>query len=347
MASRVDFYRLEGQSQDRPLFTVREVEGRVVASGGKLSDAVLVLKRPVEVGERKISRQERPLDWVANLPLAYGRETFVATEPTRESTTIRDVLLSEPTLLAYKSLNEFFIFEDKQVRTQDGRAVAPQRFLRTVSGGEWEILLPYAEVLEALSPALPTPSLDELTRDFFAELDRFQREYENWQRLYKTDDVWEKVLIGTPEERIPRRVESPDRGLFGRLGQRYYPRVEAGRLLTEQLWRLPESPGSPTATIAATVSVALDSRRAEQAIIDTAHLRVKTKIFFTRAPQEQVEGVAERLRRALERAGGFVEGERYFLIFGPTAAKPRQSWHVAKVDPASGESWLLSAWNRD
>ncbi len=345
MGTRVEFLR-EEEGRARPLFSIREIGGRIWTSGPHLADAILVLRHQVEVGERRIRREEKPLEWVTGLPLTYGRAALQATAPERDDARPLDVLLSEKTLLAFRSIEDFYYRDENQIRDATGQAVPLTRYRRVLDAGDAEVLVPLRLVLESLSPKLPTPGLDDLTRDFFGEFERFRREYPNWTSLYRRGEVWEKVLFGTPPERVPRRIseEEIDFGLFGRLGQRHYPRIEALGLGAHQLWRMPEKPGGETATVEASVTRVVGETAAEQAALDLARLRIPTKILLARTDGTQPARLAQRLREALSRCGGLREGERYFILLSPPSEAPSSPWHLIKSDPASGEPWLASTW---
>lgn len=345
MGTRVDFVRLEeGGAQPRRLFTLREFETRIVSSGPELGDAIVVLRRPVEIAERRIPRDTKPMEWIAHLPASYDQAALTAGAPERDETALLDVLTRERTLLAFQDVRHFFCLDGGTIRDADGEQINLLQYRRAVIQEGWETLIPFPLILEALSPKLPTPTLDELTRSFFAELEKFRREYPNWTSLYRKGEVWEKVLFGTPEELIPKGATEIDRGLFGRMGAQHYPRIERGLFGNGQVWRRPHQPGSALASLEVCVLREADVRLAPQRLLDLAALRIPLKIFITRVRINETERRSREFHDLLRHNGGLVEGERFFIIFAPPSETPNDPWHLVKADPASGKPWLFSAW---
>ncbi|MCB0219022.1 MAG: hypothetical protein KDH09_04950 [Chrysiogenetes bacterium] len=347
MAVRVNFFEIPGTGEAARLFSIHEIEGRLYVSGSKLADAIIVLKREVTIAERRISRADKPLDWIDALPLAYERDALVAATPEREDQTLESLLLTERTLVAWRGVKEFFAFDSGTLRDAEGHPVSLKHFRQALSSGpdEWELMVPVAELLEALSPNLPVPSMDELSSAFYRELLAFQREYGNWIRLYREPAVWDKVLFGTPAERIPTLAKDIDRGLFGRVGARFYPRIERDAMGADQLWRIPRDPGGPIADAAGMVVMENAERKLEQRLLDLSLIRVPTKILLTRMKRQRVSERVEELEKFARRNKILREGERLFLIIGPDNDQPDAKWHAIKADPDSGHDWLFIEWD--
>ena len=308
-----------------------------------LADAILVLRKPLEITERKIARAEKPLDWIAHLPAAYGHDALAAAAPEKDEKTLLDVLLSERTLLAFGGLQEYFYLEAGHVRDPSGAPVTLARYRRAVQAEGWEVLVPLRDILEALSPRLAPPMLDELTRDFFAELESFRREYSNWAGLYRRGEVWDKILFGTPDELRPKHLTEIDRGLLGRVGAQYYPRIERGPFRMEQVWRMPEKPGGETTTIEAAIERVILPREVEQGFIDFLRFGAPLKIFLTPVAAENAAKLSETLRAAWQRVAGPASPGRLLILLAPPLETPHAAWHVLKVEPAAASSWLFSA----
>lgn len=355
MGYRVDFFEIPGSGDAARLFSIHEIEGRLYASGARLADAILILGRPVTIAERRIARESKPLDWLEALPLAYERDALAAASPEREAESLGDLLREERTLVAWKSVGEFFALDSGTLRDAEGNVTSVKALRQALQaprdedGGEWELMVPVSEVLEALSPKLQQPSLDELSSAFYRELLAFQREYGNWVRLYREPAVWDKVLFGTPAERIPKLARDIDRGLFGRVGARFFPRIERGAagapLGADQLWRIPREPGGELADAAGMVVMENNARKLEQCLLDLALVRVPTKIVLTRLRSRHIGDRVEELEKFVRRGKLLQGGERLFLIFGPDKDDPHTKWHAVKADPEAGHEWLYIEWD--
>ena len=354
MGVRVDFYELAAGTDAARLFSVHEIEGRLHASGAKLADAILILKRPVTIAERKIERAQKPLDWMDALPMAYERDALAAASPEREDLTLPELLQTERTLVAWRSIMEFFVLDAGTLRDAKGEHASLKQLRQALQsppaddGAEWELMVPLREVLEALSPKLPVPAMDELTAAFYRELLAFQREYSNWARLYKETPVWDKVLFGTPAERVPKLAREVDAGLFGRMGGRFYPRIERGdagsALGAHQLWRIPRVPGEPLADAAGLVVMDNAERRLEQRLLDLSRVRVPTKILITRMKRPRVADRVPELEKFVQREKLMTSGERLLLIIGPDAEQTDAKWHGVKLDPDAKQPWAFFEW---
>ncbi len=343
MSVRVDFVRVGRSGGAATLFRIWENGARILASGPELADAILVLRKPLDIAERKIVRAEKPLEWIAHLPAAYGHDALAAAAPEKDDKTLLDVLLTERTLLAFGGLQEFFYFEAGQVRDAARAPVSLARYRRAIQSEGWEVLVPLKDVLEASSPHLVPPTLDELTRDFFTELEGFRREYANWAGLYRRGEVWDKVLFGTPDELRPKHLTEVDRGLLGRVGAQYYPRIERGPFRMEQVWRMPEKPGGETTTIEAAIERVILPKEVEQGFLDFLRFGAPLKIFLTPVAAENAAKLSETLKAAWQRTAGPTSTGRLLILLAPPLDTPHGAWHVLKVEPAAASSWLFSA----
>ncbi len=333
MLQAVPFFRFEG-NQRTPLFRILLEGSDLYAIGNSLGDAALILSRPIEVGERKIDPKEKPLDFFKSLPLAFGYDPLTAGEPVKVETTLVQQMKSEPVLVAWKNPLEYIAYDAGRLVDAGGATVSLDAVRRIDTGEQgWTLSVPLTTVLRLLGSTLPVPMPEEVSREFFAILARFRREYENWKPLYKRPENWTKVMIGNLA--LPHVKEM---GLWEKTGRKFYPAVEPRKFGFSQGWLAPvNEPGTPDRT--AVVVGELDRfNLVKNALVDFGQIEADLFVLST-----------------YERSGKYVDAFGYFkdtitglpqnrrpkapvlVIVGPLPSELSSPWAEFRWEPETNK----------
>lgn len=334
MIETIPFMRFDGD-QKVPLFRVFLDDGRLYAAGKALSDAIFVLSRPVELGERKISPVDRPLDFFKSLPMVYGQDPLTAGESVRIEDTLADALRSSPALAAYKDVLEYVIFDAGQLADARGEPV-PLDFIRRIEAGAedgWKQVMPLGLILRLLGSTLPVPMPEEVSREFFAVMGAFRREYENWKALYRNDENWKRVMVGNLA--LPHMKEF---GLWEKVGRKFYPAIEPRKFGFAQGWLAPvPEPGVPD-RVAAVVADFDRFPLVRSAIADFG--QIKADLFLVSVYDRSVR-YPQGFEQFCDWIGKLPERRRpggpVTVIVGPHPSEPTAPWAEFRWDSGTGK----------
>ncbi len=334
MIQAVPFFRFDG-AQRTPLFRVLLEGSDFYVTGTAFADAILVMSRPIEIGERTIGRHEKPMEFFQGLPMAYSRDPLTAGEPVKCEGPLLKELRSEPVLIAWKDALEYVAFEAGRLVDAKGEPVKLD-FVRRISEGTeegWTSAVPLPLVLRLLGSSLPMPIPEEVSREFFAEIRRFRHEYENWKNLYKRPENWTKVMVGNLSHEHIR-----DCGLWEKIGRRFFPGVEPRKFGFSQGWMAPAGePGAPDRT--AVVMGELDrfgmfrSAIADFNQIDAGLFVICTYERSTKYP-EAFEAFRDFLTRLPERRRPKAP---VLVIVGPLPSELFAPWAEFRWEPDTGK----------